>query len=373
MKMDDAAKPKPSCFVVMPFGRDAEEQKWFRGWYEVVIAPAIHASGYEPVLSAGEEQPGAINDEIRAHLAFDPMVLVDLGGLEKTDDPNPNVMYELGIRHALGLPLVIMAWEGQRLPFDVSNQRVIMHDRQLLDIEVNKKKIVAFIQAASEGKYYKPMVAVGRMATIAAASEALGKDDILSALVQEVRELKGSVRDAVAAPRPDIEWDSTLSLKTIWNQRRLRKSLFTYFESLGGTAKTWNSVLKTRVSVEFARESEMWTDDRWKEYIASDFEPKPTVKTVPAVRVAAPQQVAAPIDDQLIEKVRSCLPEQPWPKDTHKAVIAELGINSSQYTRAVNVLIKRGVFKRQVDGVLFDGARNQLGPDGVQGAADTSL
>lgn len=352
--MEAAAKAKPSCFVVMPFGTDADEKKWFRGWYEVVIAPAIHASGYEPVLSAGEEQPGAINDEIRAHLAYDPMVLVDLGGFEKADDPNPNVMYELGIRHALGLPLVIMGWEGQRLPFDVSNQRVIMHDRTLLDIEINKKKIVAFIQAAAEGKYYKPMDAVGRMATIAAASESLGKDDILTALVQEVRELKGSVREAVTAPRPDIEWDSTLSLKTIWNRRKLRKSLFAYFESLGGTAKTWNSVLKTRVSVEFARDSAIWTDEQWKAYVISDFEPKPPVRAVAAPRVPVPPQVAKPIDDELIERVRSCLPEQPWPKDTHKSVIAQLGINGSQYTRAVDLLISRGVFKKQINGALFD-------------------
>src|SRR3954466_10487539 len=92
------------CFIVMPFGRDTAEQKWFRGWYEVVIKPAIIEAGYEPKLSAAEEQPGAINDEIRTHLALDPMVVVDLGGAEPEDEPNPNVMYELGIRHALGLP-----------------------------------------------------------------------------------------------------------------------------------------------------------------------------------------------------------------------------------------------------------------------------
>ena len=97
------------CFVVMPFGRDREEKKWFRGWYEVVIEPAVRSSGLEPVLSASEEQPSAINDEIRAHLTFDPMVVVDLGCIRPDDPPNPNVMYELGIRHAFGLPLVIMA------------------------------------------------------------------------------------------------------------------------------------------------------------------------------------------------------------------------------------------------------------------------
>ena len=108
------------CFIVMPFGRDTSEQKWFRGWFEVVVKPAVIEAGLDPRLSAAEEQPGAINDEIRAHLALDPMVVVDLGGSEPEEEPNPNVMYELGIRHALGLPLVMMAWKGQRLPFDVT-------------------------------------------------------------------------------------------------------------------------------------------------------------------------------------------------------------------------------------------------------------
>jgi hypothetical protein len=82
------------CFVVMPSGREVSEQKWFKGWFEVVIKPAIKEARYEPVLAAAEEQPGAINDDIRTHLAVDPMVVVDLGGAEPEDDPNPNVMYE---------------------------------------------------------------------------------------------------------------------------------------------------------------------------------------------------------------------------------------------------------------------------------------
>ena len=94
----------------MPFSREPDEIRWFQGWYHTVIEPVVVASRYIPVLSATEDQPGAINDEIRAHLAFDPMVIVDLGGHKSDDPPNPNVMYELGIRHAFGLPLVIMAW-----------------------------------------------------------------------------------------------------------------------------------------------------------------------------------------------------------------------------------------------------------------------
>lgn len=355
MNTESKSLQRPSCFVVMPFGRDAEEQKWFRGWYEVVLSPAIHASGYEPVLSAGEEQPGAINDEIRAHLAFDPMVLVDLGGFEKSDEPNPNVMYELGIRHALGLPLVIMAWEGQRLPFDVSNQRVIMHDRDLLDIETNKRKIVAFIQAATEGKYYKPMDAVGRMATIAAATESLGEDSILSALVQEVKDLKGSLNAVVNSPRPEIKWESTLPIKTLLREKALRQKLFMFFDGLGGNSQMWTRVIRKRVSVEFAQTAAGWTEEDWKKFIQTEFESMPPIpkKVAPTEKKPAlPTPVA--LSEEIIERVKNALPPQPWPKDTHKSVIAELGITSSQYKRAIVELTKQGVVKQQIDGVLLD-------------------
>src|SRR4051812_42438828 len=83
------------CFIVMPFGRTADEERWFRGWYHAVIEPAVTSSGFEPILSASEDHPSAINDEIRSHLVFDPMVVVDLGGMRPEDPPNPNVMYEL--------------------------------------------------------------------------------------------------------------------------------------------------------------------------------------------------------------------------------------------------------------------------------------
>ena len=203
------------CFVVMPFGHTPVEVRRFKGWYNAVIEPAILAASYEPKLAATEEQPSAINDDIRAHLAFDPMVVVDLGGFTPESEPNPNVMYELGIRHALGLPLVMMAWRDQRLPFDVGNQRVIKEDRDFLDLETNKQKLVNFIKAAERGQYYKPMDAVARAATLDLAPSTLGEDSLLVALVQEVKDLRQAVvaTQLLRSQPPEIleqalEWDS---------------------------------------------------------------------------------------------------------------------------------------------------------------------
>jgi hypothetical protein len=57
-------------------------------------------------------------------------------------------------------------------------------------IPLNRRKIVSFIQAAEQGKYYRPMEAVSRLATIQAASESLGEDSLLRALAQEVSDLR---------------------------------------------------------------------------------------------------------------------------------------------------------------------------------------
>lgn len=352
--MDDKSSEKPNCFIVMPFGSEPAERKWFKGWYEVVIAPAVVTAGHQPVLSAAEEQPGAINDEIRTHLAYDPMVLVDLGGVDPEDDPNPNVMYELGIRHALGLPLVIMAWEGQRLPFDVSNQRVIALGRDLLDIEANKKKIISFIQSAAEGKYYRPMDAVGRIATIAVASESLGEDSILAALVQEVRELKGSLHSSTQPSSRRVQLQPILTVKSLLRMKLLRKELYSYFVSKGGNASTWSKFLKEKITTDFAKDAGSWSETQWKAYIDDHFEK--IVINVTSGHVAALSKVGAKplISEEIIESVKNSLPAQPWPKGIHSKIIEELSITKKQYDRAVAELIKRKVFRQQIDGILLD-------------------
>lgn len=255
------------CFVVMPSGRTPAEARWFKGWYDVVIYPAISTAGYEPKLAAAEERPSAINDEIRAHLAFDPMVVVDLGGSSADSEPNPNVMYELGIRHALGLPLVMMAWKGQRLPFDVGNQRVIMEARELLDLETNRTKLVNFIHAAAAGHYYRPMEAVGRVATLDAASATLGEDSLLGALVREVRELRATVlTSSVVRPRRAF-MPSVPNVKKILRDKAFRKELYPLFVATGGTPRQWSQLLKQQFPLDMQDKVMQWDAEQWKAFV----------------------------------------------------------------------------------------------------------
>lgn len=234
-----------SCFVVMPIGRSDEEKEHFSGWYQVTIEPAIVEAGLVPILSAANEQPNAINDEIRAHLALDPMVVVDLGGLTRDSEPNPNVMYELGIRHAFNLPHVIMAWEGQRLPFDIANQRVLMEGRKMKDVVTTRTRLSAFIREALAGNHYRPMDAVGRIATLSRAESQLGERSILRALVQEVREL----RTPPAFRKPHVRGKNRM--KAFLGEAKVdRRPVLNAFRAAGGTVEQWGKFLDQPVPQE---------------------------------------------------------------------------------------------------------------------------
>ncbi len=113
----------PLCFVLMPFGKKPDGAGGsidFDAVYADVIAPAIKAAGLEP-LRADEEQTGGI-----IHKAMFERLLLCEYAVSDLTTANPNVFYELGIRHALRpYSTVLIYAEGGRLPFDVAPQRAL--------------------------------------------------------------------------------------------------------------------------------------------------------------------------------------------------------------------------------------------------------
>ncbi len=66
------------------------------------------------------------------------------------------------------------------------------------------------------------------------------------------------------------------------------------------------------------------------------------------------------LSEDIIDSVQKALPEQPWPKHTSKNVAATLGLPHEVVHKAVQELIRRGVFKAQIDGQLYE----PVSPDG---------
>jgi predicted Zn finger-like uncharacterized protein len=68
---------------------------------------------------------------------------------------------------------------------------------------------------------------------------------------------------------------------------------------------------------------------------------------------AAPAAAMVVYSEELINRVRDALPPQPWPKGTSHKVAVGLDIPQKLVTRAIQELIRRGIFLLQIDGTLY--------------------
>src|SRR4051812_20577518 len=75
-----------------------------------IIRPAVEQCGYSAMRADEIDQPGMITSQVIQHVVEDPLVVADL------TDRNPNVFYELAVRHALRKPLVQLIKKGEQIP-----------------------------------------------------------------------------------------------------------------------------------------------------------------------------------------------------------------------------------------------------------------
>ncbi len=136
---------KPLCFVLMPFGRKPDgsgRQIDYDAVYGQIIAPAVLAADMDVIRADQEQVGGTIHKPMFERLMLCDYAVADVTGA------NPNVYYELGIRHALRpRSTVIVFAEGTALPFDVASQRGTPYHMDgtsaLTDVEGDVKRIAS--------------------------------------------------------------------------------------------------------------------------------------------------------------------------------------------------------------------------------------
>lgn len=108
---------KNECFVLMPFGNK------FDPIYQEVLRPAIEDVGLTPVRADQVYASRRIMKDIWNKIRTARLVVAELTGR------NANVLYELGIAHALGKPFVIITNSMDDVPFDLKDIRCIVYDK----------------------------------------------------------------------------------------------------------------------------------------------------------------------------------------------------------------------------------------------------
>ncbi|WP_135453389.1 hypothetical protein [Mycobacterium sp. DL99] len=148
-----------TCFFVSPLGDDGSpERKRSDDVRKYILIEALEPLQYKVTRADLTSKAGDITEQIVSELLNADLVVADLS------DHNPNVFYEIALRHAFGKPFIHMIAQGQRIPFDIAQQRTVFYDITVLDSVYAARRFVR--EAAQEilngGDGYKVVSPVTR-------------------------------------------------------------------------------------------------------------------------------------------------------------------------------------------------------------------
>lgn len=111
------------CFYITPIGSEGSEERQHCDLFlGSIIEPALEEFNLRVVRADKIEKPGMITRQIIEYILKSRLVIADLSF------HNPNVFYELSLRHACRLPTVQVVRKSDRIPFDIDQFRTIQID-----------------------------------------------------------------------------------------------------------------------------------------------------------------------------------------------------------------------------------------------------
>lgn len=127
-----------TCFVIMPF------QDEHATVYDQAIRPALEGHGLRPVRTDRSVVAGNVVEAIRDGLRHCYFAIAD------TTADRPNVMYELGMAHADGKPVILLRHAGadgtlSNVPFDVQSESILRYSDDMDDLRRRIEAAVAVI------------------------------------------------------------------------------------------------------------------------------------------------------------------------------------------------------------------------------------
>lgn len=132
------------CFVIAPIGEEGTITRIRSNQIlNHIIRTVLAEYGYDVTRADEIAEPGIISTQILERVVNDHLVIADLS------ERNPNVYYELAVRHATRKPVIQLMQKGEPLPFDVAGTRTIVVDYRDLDsVEDAKKQLAQYVENA---------------------------------------------------------------------------------------------------------------------------------------------------------------------------------------------------------------------------------
>jgi hypothetical protein len=130
----------------MPFGEKTDmagQQIDFDDVYEFLIKPPLEQLKVEVFRCDRIPASGSLHREMLRHILHDDLAVVDITTL------NPNVFYELGVRHAVRRSgTVLLRRKGTKSPFNVQGMRAFEYDLDMRSVAEAHKTLLRALEHA---------------------------------------------------------------------------------------------------------------------------------------------------------------------------------------------------------------------------------
>ncbi len=194
---------KDKCFIITPIGDDTDPIRChIEGIIDAALRPALEDK-YDLVVAHRISEPGSITKQIITEIYSAKLVVANL------TNRNPNVMYELALRHSLGKPVIMIAEKGTPLPSDIVMERTIFYQNDARGVIELRENIAAAEKEIDYDKTESPIYNVlhdvlkDRQIIEFSESQSISQEDdgnatVLKYILQKLTNLE----DAVQTSRP---------------------------------------------------------------------------------------------------------------------------------------------------------------------------
>jgi len=188
------------CFVIGPIGKeDSEIRRRSDEILTHIISPAAEHCGYKAIRADEVPEPGQITHQAIIHIREDPMLVADLTG------GNPNVFYELAVRHMVRKPFVQLFQpmpQCERIPFDLTGPLTIFLNHPDWDsIPKSRDELIEAIASAEQRNPDEIITPIGSAIDLRALTES--KHPVLKAIAR-IEEHLAHIRAWESQPRTSI-------------------------------------------------------------------------------------------------------------------------------------------------------------------------
>jgi len=188
---------------VSAFGATPEDQRRHKQVLRHLVRKVL-GDRFTVVRADEIDEEGLITNQIIEHLLDDDLVVADLSGL------NPNVFYEVAVRHAVQKPIVHLITAGEEIPFDVANMRAVPYALDDPDaLEEAQEELARKVRSIEEADWIaaaNPISAAREVSLLQGSEqpEARAAGDILAAVGELRDEVRGLAKRVPSSGRPTI-------------------------------------------------------------------------------------------------------------------------------------------------------------------------